>query len=170
MLKNKFSEYLSAPYWNSCFFLLKREVLCEFPPKYSQTTEKHFFFLCVALWVKNLFLLIFRTFYWFNKKKMFKQIQIFLRICVVSNMLRKKKFLSISVLHSKIVTFRLKREFSVNFPKMLQNNRKAYFTCIWLTLGRKTVFINICPLPLIWSKKLFKQIKIFLWICTFQVC
>ena len=30
-------------------------------------------------------------FYWFNQKQFFKQIQIFLRICPFTNLLRKKK-------------------------------------------------------------------------------
>ena len=39
---------------------------------------------------------------------------------------------------------------------------------MWLTLWRKTVFVNICPLLLVCSKKLFKQIQNFLRICPFS--
>ena len=53
-------------------------------------------------------------------------------------------------------------------PKLLQNNREAYFSNIWLTLWRKKGFINIYPLLLIWSKKNFKQIQIFLRIFSFS--
>ena len=59
---------------------------------------------------RKRFLLIFVHFYWFGQKKLFKQIQIFLRICFFSNLLRKTNFLSILVLLSEIVTFWLKRE------------------------------------------------------------
>ena len=51
-----------------------------------------------SLFGEKLFLLIFIPFYWFDQKKLFKQIQIFLRICPISNMVRKTNFLSISVL------------------------------------------------------------------------
>ena len=39
-------------------------------------------------------------------------------------------------------------------PKMLQNNRKAWFSNMWLNLWRKTFFFHIYPLLLVWSKTL----------------
>ena len=70
-----------------------------------------------------------------------------------SNMARKTNILSILVLDSEIVTFMSKKKSSLWIsPKILQNNRKAYFSCNWLNLGRKTVFVNICHLLLVWSK------------------
>ena len=36
--------------------------------------------------------------------------------------------------------------------KMIQNNRKPKFSSMWLNLRRKTVFVNIYPLLLVWSK------------------
>ena len=50
---------------------------------------------------------------WFDQKQLFKQIQIFLRICPFSNMGRKTNFLSISVLISEIVTFMSKKNSSL---------------------------------------------------------
>ena len=47
---------------------------------------------------------------------MFKQIQIFFRICPFSNLLRKTNSLSISVLLPEIVIFCLKSEFFDEFP------------------------------------------------------
>ena len=44
----------------------------------------------------------------------------------------------------------------MNIREMLQNNRKAYFSCMWLFLRGKSFFINICSLPLVWSKKFVK--------------
>ena len=103
-------------------------------------------------------------------KKMFKQIQIFLRICPFSNMVRKINFLSISVLLSEIVNFMFKKKTSLWIsPKMLQNNRKAQFSSIWLTLWRKKKFLLIFNLYYwFFLKKLFTQIQIFLRICPFS--
>ena len=61
----------------------------------------------LTLWRKTFFL-IFILHYWFVQKQLFKQIQIFLRICLFSNMERKTNWLSISVLVSEIVTFMAK--------------------------------------------------------------
>ena len=76
--------------------------------------------------VKNKFLLIFLPFYWFVQKKLFKQIQNFLRIFIFSNLLRKTNFLIISVLLSEIVIFFTKKSRSLWIsPKLFQKNRKA---------------------------------------------
>ena len=100
---------------------------------------------------------------------MLKQIHIFLRIFPFSNMVRKTNFLSISMLVSEVVTFMSKKNSSLSIsPKLLQNNREAYFSNMWLTLWRKKGFVSIYPLLLIWSKKIFKQIQIFLRIYPFS--
>ena len=62
---------------------------------------------------RNFFLLIFPLFYRFDPKKLFKQIQIFLRISPFSNMLRKTNFLSISMLFSERVTFLSQKRISL---------------------------------------------------------
>ena len=54
--------------------------------------------VCGSLFGEKKFLLTFIPFYWFEQKHLFKQIKIFLRICPISNMVRKTNFLSISVL------------------------------------------------------------------------
>ena len=106
------------------FFLVKE--LYEFLPKHFKTTERHSLAVYSSLSGVKLFLLIFIPLYMFDKKKVFKQIQIFLRICPFWNMVRKTNFLSISVLVSEIVTLMSKKKSSLwIFPKMLQNNRKA---------------------------------------------
>ncbi len=66
---------------------------------------KKFSCMWLTLGRKISFFLIFDPFYGFDQKKLFKQIQIFLRICPFSNMLRKANFLSISVLLSEIALF-----------------------------------------------------------------
>ena len=69
------------------------------------------------------------------------------------NMLRKTNFLNISVLVSEKVTFLTKTRSSLWIsPKLLQNNRKEKFRNMWLSLVTKTIFVNICPLLLVWSK------------------
>ena len=97
------------------------------------------------------------------QKSCLKQIQIFLRICPISNMLRKTNFLSISVLLSEIVIFGLKREVLCEFlQKCFKTTEKHKFSCMWLTLRRKTSFCLIFP-PFYWfdQKQLFKQILNF---------
>ena len=84
-------------------------------------------------------------------------------------MVRKTNFQSISVLVSWIATFMSKKRSSLWIShKMLQNKTKARFISLWLTLWRKTVFVNIYPLLMVWSNQFFKQIQIFLRICTIQ--
>ena len=82
--------------------------------------------VCGSLCGEKLFLLIFIPFYWLDQKQLFKQIQIFLRIYSISNMIRKTNFLSISVLVSEIATFMSNKKSSLLIStKMLQNNREA---------------------------------------------
>ena len=84
-------------------------------------------------------------------------------------MVRKTNFQSISVLVSWIATFMSKNRSSLWIShKMLQNKTKAWFISLWLTLWRKTVFVNIYPLLMVWSNQFFKQIQIFLRICSFS--
>ena len=113
----------------------------------------------LTLWRKTVFVNIYPLLLILSKK-MLKQIQIFLRICAFSNMVRKTNFLSISVLFSEVVTFMSKKNSSLSIsPKLLQNNREAYFSNMWLTLWRKKGFVNIYPLLLIWSKKNLNKSK-----------
>ena len=52
------------------------------------------------------------------------------------------------------VTFLIKnRIFLWISPKMFQNNRKAWFSCLWHIFSWKTVFVNICPVILLWTKR-----------------
>ena len=89
--------------------MIKKEFFSEFPKKGFKTTEKHSLAVCGSLRGEKQFLLIFFPFYWFDQKQLFKQIQIFLLVCPYSNLLRKKKFLSISVILSEIVTYLTKK-------------------------------------------------------------
>ena len=127
-------------------FWLKREVLFEFSPKYCKTTERYSLAVCDLIHWEKQYLLILIPIYWFDQKKLFTQTQIFLRICPLSNMVRKTNFLSFSVLVSEIVNFLIKKRSSLWIsPKILQNNRNVWLSCMWLNLLRKTVFVNIVP-------------------------
>ena len=84
-------------------------------------------------------------------------------------MVRKTNFQSFSVLVSEISPFLTKKRSSLWIsPKLLQNNTTALFISMWLTMRRKTVFVDIYPLLLVWSKQFFKQNQIFLRICPFS--
>ena len=107
-------------------FMNKKRSFQWISPKKLQNNKKYSLAVCGSYWGEKQFLLIFVPFYWFDRKQLFKQIQISLLDCPFSNLLRKTNFLSISVLHSEIVTFLNKRR-SLQWisPKKLQNNRKA---------------------------------------------
>ena len=116
--KNKLSEYFSARFWDS-HFMHKKKVLYEFPQKCFKTTERHSLAVCLSLCGEKQFWLIFIPFNCFDQKHLFKQIQISLRIFPFSYVVRKKNWLSISVLFSAIVTFMLKETSLWISPKML---------------------------------------------------
>ena len=79
-MKKKLAEYFSARFCDSHFYV-KRKVLYEFLPKSFKTTERYSLAVCGSLSGENCFLLKLIHFYWFDQKELFKQIQIFLRIC-----------------------------------------------------------------------------------------
>ena len=101
---------------------------------------------------------IFVQFYCFEQKGLFTTSPIFPLDLLLFKLIEKKE-LSEYFWASFWVIFFLtkKRSFQWYSPKMFQNNRKAYFSCMWLTLRRKTVFVNICPLLLGWSKQVVKR-------------
>ena len=132
-------------------FMSKKKSSLWISTKMLQTTERHSLAVGGSLFGEKLFLLIFIPFYWLDQKQFFKQIQIFLWIYSISNMVRKTNFLSISVLVSEIANFMSKKKSYLWIStKMLQNNRKAKFSSMWITLWRKTVVVDIYPLLLVW--------------------
>ena len=102
--EKKSSEYFSASFWDS-HLLTKKGIFSELARKCFKTTKKHSLTVGYSLWGEKRFLLIFVSFYWVDQKKLFKQIQIYLRICSFSNLIRKTNFQSISVHLSEIVFF-----------------------------------------------------------------
>ena len=121
--------------------------------KNIKTTEKHSLAVCGTVWGEIQKKLIFVPFHWFDQKELFRQIQIFLRICPFSNMLRKTNFVSISLLLTEIVTFWSKKKVLCEFPpkcfKTIVNHSLAVCCSLW---GEKKFLFYICSLSLVWSK------------------
>ena len=133
-------------------FCLKRDVLWEYFPNCFKTTEKNSLAICGSHWEKNFFVNIW-PFLWFDQKLLFKQIQIFLRICPFTNMLRKTNFLSILVLVSEIVTFLTKKKSSLWISQKMLQTTERHSLAVWCSFwGEKNFFFNVCPLLLVWSK------------------
>ena len=113
MLKKQTFWVFQCSFLRLSLLCLKRIVFYEFLQKCFKTTERHSLAICGLLCGEKLFLLIFIRFDWFDQKNLLKQIQIFLRICPFSNMVRKTNFLSFSGLVSEIVTFMSKKNCSL---------------------------------------------------------
>ena len=107
-------------------FLTKKRSSLWISPKILQNNTKALFISTwLTLWRKNVFVNIYLLLLVWSKQ-FFKQIQIFLRICPFSNMVRKTNFRTISVIVFESVTFVSKNKSSLWISsKMLQNNRKA---------------------------------------------
>ena len=107
-------------------FMYKKKISRWISPKIFKTTERQNLAVCGSLCEEKQFWLIFILHYWFVQKQLFTQIQIFLRICPFSNLVRKTNWLGISVPIYEIVTFMAKKKISLWIsPKMLQNKREA---------------------------------------------
>ena len=150
--KKKISAYFCARFWDSHFYL-KRKVLHKFAQKCFKTTEMHSLAVCGSLCREKQFLLIFVPFYWFDQKKLFKQIKIFLGICPFSHMVRKKSFLNISVLISEIVIFKSKKKFSlwISLKIFKTAERHSLKVCASFWIEKKFLLIFV-RFYLVWSK------------------
>ena len=81
-----------------------------------------------------------------DQKQLFKQIQIFLLVCPYSNLLRKTNFLSISVIHSEIVIFWIKREvFSELARKCFKTTEKQSLAVCSSFWGEKQFLLIFVP-------------------------
>ena len=114
-------------------------------------------------------MLIFIPFYWFEQKKKFKQILIFLSICQFSNTVRKTNFLSISMLVYEIVIFRIKREVLYELlQKCFKTTERHSLAVCGSLCGEKQFLLIFIPFYWFNQEQLCKQIKISLRICLFQ--
>ena len=94
---------------------------------------------------------------WFVQKQLFKQIQIqiFLLVCPFSNLWRKTNFLSISVLHSEIVTFLTKkRSFQWISPKCFKTTENHSLAVGSSLQGDKQFLLIFIPFYLFFQKKI----------------
>ena len=99
---------------------------------------------------------------------LFKQIQIFLRNCPFSKVVRKTKFLNISELVSEIVSFFTKRKVLYEFPqKCFKTSGRHSLTVFGSLCWEKHGFLIFIPFNILIKIKLFKQTQIFLMICPF---
>ena len=64
--------------------------------------------------------------------------------------------------------FKEKKGFQTIYTKMLQNTRKAWLSCMWIILRRKTVFVNIFPISRVWPKKVISIQWKFSRTCSFS--
>ena len=135
-------------------FMPKKKSSLWISPKMLQNNRKVLFRnMWLTLWRKTVFGTIYPLLLVWTKKSCLNN-PIFRQDLPISNMVRKTNFLSISVLVSEIATFLSKKKSSLWIStKMPQNNRKAWFRSMWLNLWRKTVFVTIYPLTLVWTKK-----------------
>ena len=136
------------------FFLTKKRSSLWICPKILQNNRKaQFSCMWLNLGRKTVYIFYLSPFTGLIKNNCLNKSKFASGFAPFQTLVRKTNFLSISVLVSEIVTFLTKKRSSLWIsPKILQNNRKAEFSCMWLNLGRKTVFVNINPLLLVWSK------------------
>ena len=90
-------------------------------------------------------------------KELFKQIQIYLRICPFSNMVRKTHFLSISVHVFEIDSFMSKKKSSLWIaPKLFQKTERHSIAVCGSLCGEKQFLLLFIPFYWFEQKKLFK--------------
>ena len=134
-------------------FLTKKRGSLWISPKLLQNNRKTQF---SCLWLnlrKIIFFLEFGPFYWFDQKVLFQNFLILLRIYPFKHV-KKNKLSDYFRAPLEIVFFWTKKINSLwIFPKLIQNNIKALFSCMCLTLEWKTVFVRVCPILLVWSKR-----------------
>ena len=105
------------------------------------------------------------------KKCCLQLIQIFLWNCHFFKLLRNTNFPSISELLSERVNFLIKRDYFSEFPrKCFKATGKHSLAVCGSFGGEKTVFVNFIFVQFYWfdQKQLFKEILIFLRICSFS--
>ena len=91
--------------------------------------------MCLTLWRKSVFL-IFILYNWFVKKKLFKKIQIFLRICPFSNI----------VLIYEIVILLTEKRISLWIPTKCFKTTERHSLAVWGSLcGEKHFLLIFIP-------------------------
>ena len=135
-------------------FLTKKRSSLWISPKLLQNNRKTQF---SCLWLnlrKIIYFFEFVPFYWFDQKVLFQKFLILLRINPFKHV-KKNKLSDYFSAPFEIAFFWTKKINSLwIFPKLIQNSIKALFSCMCLTLEWKTVFVRVCPILLVWSKRI----------------
>ena len=132
-------------------FGLKREVFNELPENALKQQNDNLA-ACGSLWGEFFLIFFICTVYCFEQKGLFTTNPNFPLDLLLFKLVEKNKlskYFWAPFLDS--IFWTIKRYFQWISPKMLQNNCKAYFSCLWLVLREKKVFDNICSLLLVWS-------------------
>ena len=129
-------------------FLVNNQWKCFKIPEMLSFAESNSF------WGGKLFSLIFVPFHWFDQKKSFPSNQNFSSGFVpFQTHWEKITFLVILSIFSEIVTFyTLKRSLFVNFRRKCFKGPEM-LSCMCHIMKSNTIFGNICPILLVWSKK-----------------
>ena len=114
-------------------------------------------------------MLIFIHFYWFDQKHLLKQIQIFLRSCPFSNMVRKTNFCVFQWSFLRYSFLCLKWKVLYEFPaKYFKTTQRHSFAVCGLLCGEKQFLLIFIRFYWFNQKKFLKQIQIFLRIYPFS--
>ena len=164
-MKNKLSEYFSAPFWDSHFYVKKEKLSMNFPKNASKSHKVQLISVWLTFWRKTVFVNIYPLLLVWSKK-LFKHIQIFLRICPISNMVRKTNFCVFQCSFFEIVTFLTTKKVLYEFPQNCFKTTERHSLAVCGSLcGEKQFLLIFIPFNWFDQKQLFKQIQIFLRIC-----
>ena len=121
---------------------------------------------------RKTFLFIFGQFYCFEQKGLFTTNPNFLLDLLLFKLVEKNELSDyFRASFWDIFLGTKKSSFQLNSPKLLQNNRKALFSCMRLILRRKTVFVNICPVLVLCTKRVvYNKSKFSFEFVPFRTC
>ena len=158
MVRKTIFLVIIARFWKSHFYVKKEMFSMNFHKKCFKTTGRHSLAVWGSLFGEKQFLLIFVPFCWLDHKSSLNKSK-FSSGFAPFKYGKKNKLSVYLVLVSEIDTFiSKKKKFLWISTKMLQNNIKAQFYSMRLTLWRKTVFVNIYPFYWFDQKHFIKQI------------
>ena len=149
-------------------FMSKKKSSLWIAPKVLKKTERHSLEVCGTLFGEKQFLLIFIPFYWFDQKKCLNKSKFYSGFSPFKHGKKNNLFEYFSAGYWDSQFYIQKEKFSMNPPKMLQNNRKHSLAVCGSLCGEKRFLLMFIPFNWFDQKKLFKQIQNILSICPFQ--
>ena len=136
-------------------FLTKKRFFSEFPKKCFKTTEKHNLVVCGSFWGEKHFLFIFVQFYCFELKGLCTTNPNFHRDLLLFKLVEKNKLSEYYWASFWNILFWLKSEvFSVLVQKCVKTTGKHKLAVCGSFCGEKMVFVNICSVFLLCTKRL----------------